>query len=379
MRHRFEHLLTLVCFLTLVLSPWIAGALGVRASAERENRRFEPAPELAVADALDSGQFAAIEAFVTDRLPLRQQSAAMINGALYAVWGESPVENAFVDREGRWTLSEDYLDGCVGAFRPVELSARLDAWEDASGGTVDIVLVVAPDKSSIRNGDLPVRSRLADNCQVQRERELTQAFGAGDDLLDLWTPLRARQQSGESGLYFVNDSHWTGVGAISLAASVIDSFEPGLFDPSAIVPADAATVTGDVTARLGWQRDEVIDRLVSARPGVETDLEIEPTPSGQGVRTYVSAATGAQALVPGTTVVVHDSMGNYAEGMLAPYFEQVQFVNWNDLAAGEFLPLASTADRIVFQTVQRALVARTSDPLLAPGFDDAMRVAVAPG
>jgi len=302
----------------------------------------------------------------------------MINEALYALWGESPVENAFVSRDGVWTLSEDFLDACVGPFPAADLRDRVHAWERASDGTVDVVVVVAPDKSSIRNGDLGPRSRLADNCQVQRERELSQAFAADDSLLDLWAPLRAREASGDPGLYFTNDSHWTGIGASSFAEALVDRFAPNLFDRSAIAPADTATVTGDVTARLGWERDEVIDRLVSARPDIETELEIEPTPSGQGVRTYGSTSSGSAALIPGTTVVVHDSMGNYAEGMLAPYFERVQFVNWNDLASGEFLPLAAHADRIVFQTVQRALVARTNDPLLSASFDDALRAAIAP-
>jgi hypothetical protein len=378
MRRRLEHVLTLVCFLTVILSPWIAGALGLRASPERENRRFEPVPELSPRDVLDSERFAAVEAFVTDRLPLRQEYAAWINDVLYRWSGESPVADAFVTRDGLWTLSEDYLDACA-AFPAPLLQERIDEWETASGGAVDVVLVVAPDKSSIRNAELGPRSRLADNCQVQRERDLTQALGPGGDLVDLWTPLRARHAAGERGLYFTHDSHWTGSGAVTLAESLVDAFVPGLFDATVVEPADRATVTGDVTARLGWERDETIDRLISVRPGVDSELTMTPTPSGQGVRSYSSTARGPgdpAPFVAGRTVVVHDSMGNYAEGMLAPYFEHVRFVNWNDLAAGEFLPLVAGADRIVFQTVQRAMGARIVDPLLSPSFDEALRAAL---
>jgi hypothetical protein len=377
MRRRLEHALTVGFFVALILSPWVLGALGLRASAERENRPLLEWPELRAGDILDGGQFADIEAFATDHLPLRQESAGAINWALHAATGESPVENAFVDADGVWTLSEDYLEPCVGVFRAAELSETVDAWEAASLGRTDVVITVAPDKSSVLDDDLGLRNRLADSCQVQREQVLRDAFATSDDLLDLWSPLRARTGAGEGGLFFINDSHWTSSGAISMADELVGLFAPGLFEPGDIRPTDPATVTGDVTRRLGWERDETIDRLVYAREGVSTDLEIVPSTSGQGIRVYTSVSSQPGQLIEGTTVIVHDSMGNYAEGMLAPYFERVEFVNWNDLAAGEFLPLVPSADRIVFETVQRAMYTRTDDPLLSTDFDQAMRAALA--
>ena len=378
MRHRLEHLLTVGLFVALILSPWIVGALGLRASAEREHRSLAEWPGWSVGDAVDSEQFAEVEAFVTDHLPLRQESAAAINRALFGATGESPVENAFVDSSGVWNLSEDFLDACVGAFPAMALADIIAEWEAASGETTDILVTIAPDKSSVLNADISVRNRIADNCQVQRERELRDAFDGSDDLLDLWSPLRERAGAGDEQLYFRNDSHWTSVGAITMAAELIDKFSPNLFDPTHIAPADSATVTGDITRRLGWERDETIDRLVSVRPGVSTDLEIVPSPSGQGIRVYTSSAAQPDQLIAGTTVIVHDSMGNYAEGMLSPYFERVMFVNWNDLASGEFLPLVPSADRIVFETVQRAMYPRANDPLLNPEFDQTLRSALAP-
>ncbi len=377
-RRRLEHALTVGFFIALILTPWVLGAIGLRASAERENRPLREWPEWSVGHALDSGRFAEVEAFVTDHLPLRQESAAAINRALYAATGEAPVENAFVDADGVWSLSEDFLDACVGVFRATELGTRVAGWETASNETVDVLITIAPDKSSVINDAFGPRNRLADDCQVQREQELRDGFANGDDLLDLWTPLRDRAAAGEEGLFFTNDSHWTSSGSISMAAALTNRFSPGLFDPVDIQPADAATVTGDVTRRLGWEEDETIDRLVSIRDGVSTDREITPSTSGQGIRAYTSVSEQPGQLISGTTVIVHDSMGNYAEGMLAPYFERVQFINWNDLAAGEFFALVPSADRIVFETVQRAMYPRTDDPLLNPEFDQGLRAALTP-
>lgn len=376
MRRRLEHALTVGFFVALILTPWALGALGLRASAERENRPLLDWPELSAGDALDSGQFSDIEAFVTDHLPLRQESAAAVNRAIHAATGESPVENAFVDSSGVWNLSEDFLDACIGVFRAPELSEIITAWETASNGTTDIIVTVAPDKSSVLKDDFGARNRIADNCQVQRERLLRDAFVGGDDLVDLWSPLRARADAGEEGLFFTNDSHWTSSGSISMADALIEKFSPGLFDPAEIRRSDEATVTGDVTRRLGWEKDETIDRLISTRDGVSTDLQITPSTSGQGIRTYTSTASRPGQLIAGTTVIVHDSMGNYAEGMLAPHFERVEFINWNDLAVGEFLPLVPSADRIVFETVQRAMYPRANDPFLNAEFDQAMRAAL---
>ena len=380
MRHRLEHILTVGLFVALILSPWVVGALGVRASAERENRPLAESPGWSVGDALDSGRFADFEAFVTDHLPLRQESAAAINWALYAATGESPVENAFVDASGVWSLSEDFLDACVGEFRATALADSVAGWEAASDGTTDIVIMVAPDKSSVLNAEFGVRNRIADSCQAQREQQLRDAFAVGDDLVDLWSPLRGRAAAGEDGLYFVNDSHWTSRGSITMAAALVERFSPDLFDSTQVMPAApaAVTVTGDVTRRLGWERDETIDRLASFRPGVSTDQEVVPSLTDQGVRIYTSAAGRPEQLISGTTVIVNDSMGNYAEGMLAPYFERVVFVNWNDLAGGEFLPFVPSADRIVFETVQRAMYPRAIDPLLDPAFNQELRSALAP-
>jgi hypothetical protein len=378
MRRRLEHQLTVGIFVSLILAPAILGVVGLRASAERENRPLLDWPALSIDDALDSERYSDIEAFLTDHLPLRQESAAAINRAIHAVTGESPVEDAFVDSSGVWNLSEDFLDACIGNFRADELAERVESWEAASNGTTDIVIAVAPDKSSILIEDFGARNRLADTCQVQREQMLRDAFATSDDLLDLWSPLRARAADDEDRLFFRNDSHWTSSGAISMADAVVELFSPGLFDPSDLRPTDEVIVTGDVTRRLGWEEDEATDRLVAARESVTTEVEVTPSTSGQGVRTYSSVSTTPGRLVPGSTVVVHDSMGNYAEGMLAPYFERVQFVNWNDLAAGEFLALVPSADRIVFETVQRAMYPRVDDPLLAGAFDDAMRNALAP-
>ncbi len=378
MRPRLEHILTVGLFVGLILSPWVLGVLGVSASAERENRPLAELPEWSTDDVLDSAQFAEYEAFVTDHLPLRQESAAAINWALHAATGESPVENAFVDSSDVWNLSEDFLDACVGEFPASGLADTVARWEAASGATTDIVIMIAPDKSSVLTEDFGARNRIAGTCQVAREQQLRDAFAEGDDLLDLWSPLRERAAEGDDKIYFQNDSHWTALGSLTMAAALIDEFSADLFDPTHIASVDSATVTGDVTRRLGWERDENVGGLVSDRPGVSTDLEIVPTPSGQGVRKYTSSAAQPDELIAGTTVIVHDSMGNYAEAMLAPYFESVIFVNWNDLASGEFLPLVPSADRIVFETVQRAMYPRANDPLLDPEFGQALRSALVP-
>lgn len=373
---RLEYLLTATCFGLLLVGPWLAGALGVRASESTENRPLLPAPSVELERLLDTEQFSEIEAFLTDHLPLRQESAAIVNKGMYAATGESPVESAFVDRSGTWTLSDDYLDPCVGEFRPDDLATTIAGWEDTSEGTTDMILLVAPDKSVIVDDQPGYRNRVADSCQVKRELQLVESFAGTGNLIDLWTPLRQRVQGGDrTTVYFTNDSHWTFDGATALSKALVDSLAPGIYDPAAIVPVEQVTVTGDVTRRLGWEYEESVDRLRSDRPGVTTELAIEETGWPQGVRVHRSEG---RDLIAGRTIVVHDSMMNYAEAVLAPYFEHIEFVHWNDLVDADGVGRAADADRIIFEFVQRDMSARTRDPLLRPDFDDALRAALLP-
>lgn len=374
---RLEYLATVICFGALLVGPWLAGALGVRASESTENRPLLSAPGFELGRLLDTEQFSDLEAFLTDHLPLRQESAAMVNAAMYAATGESPVENAFVDRRGTWTLSDDYLDPCVGEFRPADLAATVADWERASRDTTDVIVIVAPDKSAAIDDHPGYRNRIADSCRINRELQLLDSFASTDDLVDLWTPLRERVRSGErDAVYFTNDSHWTFDGATTLSTTLVDQLAPGLYDPDAVVPVEQVTLIGDVTRRLGWERVESVNRLRSNRPGVTTELTVERTNWPQGVRIYTSV--GGDGLITGKTVIVHDSMMNYAEAVLAPYFEHIEFVHWNDLVNGDVVGRAADADRIVFQFVQRDLSARVRDPLLRPDFVEAMTSAVAP-
>lgn len=367
----------------VLLLPWIAWTFGVRASEATENRPLAEPPTVEPGSIVDETFYAALDQYLVDHLPLRQEAAAAVNAGLYAVSGESPVEDAFVQRDGTWFLSEDFLLACDGDFDVDRLAATFRAWSEASGGEVDLRLVVAPDKSSIADGEPTTRTRIADNCQVQREAGLRAAFAGSDAFVDVWTPMRAAVAAGAGSVggepepwYFVNDSHWTFRGAAEMSAAIVESLGVP-FDRDAVEPFGEFRLVGDVTRRLGLEREEVVPQRMSVRPGVEGSVETERFVAAEGVRIHRStSADPASPLVPGRTVVLHDSMGNYAEPTLAPYFEHVEFVHWGDLDAGGFFDRVAEADHVVIEVVQRDVYVRTARELNDPAFGERMAAAL---
>lgn len=389
-KSRVENTLTVAIFALLLLAPLIALLLGVRPSEAREGKPIASAPPFSVGKTFDASYYAMVDVFILDNMPLRQESAAAINASIYAVTGESPVEAAFVSRDDIWFLREDFTIPCVEQSRPEELSSAVQKWEASSKGTTDFIVVVAPDKSTIINENVTARTRLARGCQMAQMEQLRAAFEGTDNLIDVWTPLTAAYTDwladGEASdpLYFSNDSHWTFRGARVMVETVLESLNAGPFEPSNPLHQSERTLVGDITRRLGLERTETVPEHTVNRANVQTKRVVDTTPSRQGVRKYTSTAgvqpdlaSDAAALVPGRTVILHDSMMKYAEAMLAPYFEHVEFIHWDDLYGGDFFGRVADADRVIIETVQRR-ISLSEQALLDPTFADRMTASVSP-
>jgi len=378
MSRLIESKITGALFALCLLSPWIAGAVGV-APTTVENRALRSFPDLGPDKAFDSGTYAELDGFLLDHTPLRQQAASAFNDFFVTTTSRSPSNQLFLTSGETMLLSEDFISPCAVSYSAVDLAASIEKWYAYSDSKTPIVFTIAPDKSAVLYDDLSTAQRSAARCQQQRELEIEMAFADNEAFVDVTNDLRNLVETTSAGnVYYTYDSHWTFEGAAVYAEQLVNRFSPGLFDPNSIVPSDVYEVRADGARRLAWDRRELRPRLISDRTTVDTTLEQLDIGGTRTVRTYTSTGDGPASVVGGTTLVLHDSMMNFAEDLVAPYFESIEFVHWNDLIKADFFGRLRSADRLVIQTVQRNSHQRIAEILLSNQFDESMVSALSP-
>ncbi len=363
---RSELVLTPLLVALLLLSPWIGRLVGID-PFRVEPTEPEALPTLGVDELADAGTFTQIDEYLDDRMALRGQVAAETSNVFIAATGDVPVSNALRGRDGSLFLTEGLTNPCRIWFDADKLADRLDRWSTLGKGR-EILLVVAPDKSSIQVDDLPARARR--DCQAEREQEMLAAFGDDRALIPLWDPLRnSVDPSQQYRLYYKYDSHWTFRGAQIMVREVIDRVAPGQFDRAKVIRASNRKRTrGAIARRLGWDEVESRNRLTCERDGTNTVRRKEPSGS-RDVTVFRSVSAADEPLIAGRTLVVHDSMMPAGQQPLACHFAHTTFVEWDHFDSSAGIELMTKADRIIFESVERSIHIRSVNRLLDPAFD----------
>jgi hypothetical protein len=247
---------------------------------------------------------------------------------------------------GDFTMPCPYVD----RFNAQAVKARLDRWQRiAALHGKQLMVTIAPDKSSIHRTRLGVRGGALMQCSDQIREEVVDTWGSAGDgtLLLLWDDLTAIEDGHPGTTYQPGDTHWTEVGAAVLlrrllASTGVDGYEAEL------TAGEPSARPGDLYRMLGFHRSDL-------------------TPTFD-----VRRAPGA-ARVPGRTLVIHDSFGTALEPLLEPYFADVTYLHWKDLVArvkaGRPLP---AFDRVVIETVERSFAQRALDVLADPKVEAAL-------
>jgi hypothetical protein len=117
---------------------------------------------------------------------------------------------------------------------------------------------------------------------------------------------------------------------------------------------------------MGAARSDLVPVVGVDRPGVKVRRTVEPGTTFRGVRTYKAFGTETDGVIPGTTLIVHDSFLDAAEKQLSPYFEKAIVMHWADLTVAVREGTLPEVDRIVFETSQRGFVERVMVALQQP-------------
>ena len=362
--HKAVHVLTLLLFIGVLTLPWSASLFG--ATSESIERRQPVAfPVLNRETVRDAATFDQLNRWFRDVTPLRNQST----GWYHNIWLQLDVssDTGVVEGPGEnFFLAEDFSNACHDLYESDELIDRFGEFNSAAEtGGKEWLFLVAPDKAAILDSQLEGRAEFAAGCSREDRAEFQTVLAATGSSIDFVNPLIEAQQAEPGRWYYEHDSHWTFDAGTLISEMIVDNFEPGLFNTDYIEELDRALpINGDVFGRLGILRAlDVPDNVqASNRPDIETTFEQTATGGTSTVRSYTNAGTGE--LIEGETLIVHDSMMNFAENQLSTYFEEIRFIHWDDLTRASFIERVAEADRVVMMRVERSVHTTIADQLI---------------
>jgi hypothetical protein len=352
-------------FVALISIPLIVFATGTRPEPN-QNRPPTPLPELRVEGVFDRSLTPQVDAYLEDALIIAPGAVAAQAWTDVAL-GDNPSEEVTLGDSGwlyyTFSLTRPCLSSQdVDAF--VDTVARAESVVAATGR--ELIVAIAPDKATIIPEYLPDE----ETCVHQVANTLSMLEGP-DALLTVWDEMRTARAN-ERPIYFRLDTHWTNEGAGVMAKAIVERLAADGWDDDAVREVATVEHEGDLTLLLGLPATESVVELETELPDSEPTREVRTllTASGAEYDNVVavdSTATG-EPIIPGQTVVMHDSYGWAVTPMLAPYFENAAFIAETNPGNGYMASDLAAANTIVHLSVQRSLHEIILDVDLAASF-----------
>ncbi len=195
------------------------------------------------------------------------------------------------------------------------------------------------------------------------------ALSGRDNLVTVWDEM-STARANDLPVYFRLDTHWTNEGAAVMAKALVDQLAPSRWDAGAVQQVDTVDHEGDLTVLLGLPSSEETVEQEVVLPGDHTRNERALlTATGNEYDKAVSVDfASTEPVIPGHTLVMHDSYGWALTPMLAPYFQDASFIHETNPAAGHMWNDLEAADTIIHVSVQRSLQDIITGPDLAAEF-----------
>ena len=382
--------------LVLLCSPILLLPFSLERNAafirDTENRSPAAFPVLEHArDVLDTDKWDDLSDWLRERVPFRGDLITFKRWIEVELLDERRL--GVVDRgeDGWFFLVDSYGDHWQKPNQTVaEALEQLDGFLDRNAEASSVFrILITPDKHAIYPEHLTDDGK-RDLARIQDDRSRFRARFAQDDderIIDLHAAMLSEKVSSEHELYFRADTHLSWYGGVVMARAIVDSVQPGLWEDSSVVPLRVTRRPGDLLGMAGLETYPVQSKqvLVTQRPGVRVDevdfdgrihkdfsaVDVHPHRWQYPVRsTYVSAE--ASELIPGRTLIVHDScIAWIARALIRPYFEDLTFIHYSD-ATPEFMSQAlEDYDTVVLEVVERLAPATLIRVLAAPDPDAA--------
>jgi hypothetical protein len=350
-----DHLVS-VAFVVVLGVPGVLLGAGVR-PVNIENREPAPFPGFNLPALADPRYYAAIDRFLSDNLPLKTVATAAQAELEQEVLGGT-TNPEVVRGKGDWLfLRQEMQPPCD--FTAEQLLAQVDraaAGLAASGRALRYV--VPPDKHTIYPQQVAADSPFGTPCSDLQRPEMRAGMAARPrTTVDLWTPtLAARAAQPAMPHYYVQDSHWTPLGAVPGLRALVESLAPGTWSDREVRIQGTQLHTSDLSKLIGLPRVETVPRVVM-RPGLKVDKQVIKTPAGVAHSREIPWFTvrGDRPVVPGRTLFVYDSFYATVMPWIAPWFQESVWVHVGDLRGEPDIAAALPAFKtVVFERVERS-------------------------
>lgn len=307
-----------------------------------------PADWPATPDPLDAGWTAEVGAAVTDRLAGQALGARALGAFDFRVTDRAPTDRVLVGAGDTLYVRSSMAVPCLGARPVTSERSSLRALEAATRRADQrLVVLVVPDKAASLPEDLPAEFLDKGRCLHDRAAaaEAMMAEELGPDAVAVLDDLST------AGTYFDEDTHWSPTGRLVGQQRLVEALAPGMWSDDAFV-----TVPGsrglDLRGMMGMPKkiDTEDHELAFARSTEMRDLELGT--DIPVVVTHSEAAPGRE-LVPGRTLVVHDSFVNGWREDFMGLFTDATFVHWTSLDAPGIEEVLAGHDTVVVETVGR--------------------------
>jgi hypothetical protein len=346
--------------------PGIAYLAGVRPE-NLENRQPAPLPPVSAERLLDLEFYSALDRHISDTFPMKTAAVRVRAGLELGALRSSPASYHVVVGNGDWLyFDQEVFPPCVrNAAQTLEQLDRVAA--AFRSADVPFRMVIAPDKRTIHPEGIPYGLRYESCTDRLRSR-----FRAGMELrpatmTDLWAPLlEARARSPGQRLYWLRNSHWEPVGAITALPALIEALAPGVWDADAVVVDGIVTDQGDLARLAGLPQSEQAPR-VQVRRALALERRTIATSDVPGRETIRYIATGTDPVVPGRTLIVYDSFFGVVRDLIVPWFQESVWLHVGDLSSRPaIVNELPDFDRIIVERVERIAYQWPIVPVLRP-------------
>ena len=150
--------------------------------------------------------------------------------------------------------------------------------------------------------------------------------------------------------------HWGSHAAMLQTRMLVEAIRPGLWKPDALRREGDRVRAAELPEKfMNLDIPQAYEVYRVERPGIEFQRSsFRVAPGSSWAVESVRARSERQVLIPGQTLVVHDSFMLRSRDAFSRFTEHVQYLRWEDFVSypEESALLFRGADRVVFQLVQ---------------------------
>lgn len=339
------HARVLSILFVLVIAVPLATELAGFSPPVAENVTVAPIPTFTASNAFDSDTYSELGASLDSRFPFRRRTYMLRDSIESLVFGERSDE--VVEGDNGWIFLADSLTKNCESLTPSrravnQLVERLELWDDDGH---QVTVVIAPDKFTIETNKIDDAPGASCALEEAAALELQAEAVAGEQIVTLWEELRTEAEP----TYFVADTHWNDLGAAIAIEKVFGASLEGI----EFGRGDDVVWEGDLTRIEGSPRWHVAPSVSMTAPESAVSIQNDDVFNNDSIIVFEAEPSAGVDILPGTTLVVHDSFFARQRPAIARLSEKTIFAHWRVLDQIDLDELMTQADRVYLEVVQR--------------------------